>query len=160
MTGELYDTLESFSVQDRKCFDRIMSAKIETEMLFYAGLGEAESKELFDTYGNDRVVTTAKAVSNILAENSGKLGLAAYYDVSNTEGLVQFRLRRGSKYNGLDLRAVLKNLKIEDGGGHPGAVGFRIPGKEIDKLDKFLAGLAKDLDALARAAEDKHQGTQ
>jgi nanoRNase/pAp phosphatase (c-di-AMP/oligoRNAs hydrolase) len=54
-------------------------------------------------------------------------------------------------------RSITRSLC--SGGGHPGAIGFRIPAKEIDSLDKFLAGLAEDLAALSRAAEDEQQET-
>jgi nanoRNase/pAp phosphatase (c-di-AMP/oligoRNAs hydrolase) len=150
---DAFDVLQSFSVQDKQCFDRIMDAKIEAGTLFYVGLDEAESKELFDKYGNDRMVTVTKVVTDTLAENSGKLGLVAYYDTSKPEGLVQFRLRRGSKYNTLDLRRVLEKLKLDNGGGHPGAVGFRVPGGQITDFGKFLTGLAGDITALVQAAK-------
>jgi hypothetical protein len=147
-----YSIVDSFSVQDRKCFDRIMAAKIKTETLFYVGLSLSESEELFAAYGNDRIVAVTETASDILAEDSGKLGLVAYYDVSKPERLIRFRLRRGSKYNSLDLRDALKKLNIDDGGGLSGAVGFRIPREKIDDFGKFLAGLTKDLDALVKAA--------
>jgi nanoRNase/pAp phosphatase (c-di-AMP/oligoRNAs hydrolase) len=150
---DAFDLLQSFSVQDKQCFDRIMGTKIEAGTLFYAGLDEAESKELFDKYGNDRMVMVTKVVTDTLAENSGKLGLVAYYDTSKPDRLVQFRLRRGSKYNTLDLRKVLEKLKLDNGGGHPGAVGFRVPGGQIADFGKFLAGLAEDITALVQAAK-------
>jgi nanoRNase/pAp phosphatase (c-di-AMP/oligoRNAs hydrolase) len=77
----------------------------------------------------------------------------AYYDASKPDRLVQFRLRRGSKYNALDLRKVLKKLKLDNGGGHPGAIGFRVPGEQIDGFGKFLTGLAEDIIALIEAAK-------
>ncbi|MDR0708496.1 MAG: DHH family phosphoesterase [Spirochaetaceae bacterium] len=143
-----FDMLQTFSVRDKKCFDRIMNATIETGALFYTGLGKTESEEFFDSYGNDRMVMVTKVAADTLAENSGKLGLVAYYDASKPGGLVEFRLRRGSKYNALDLRKVLKKLKLDNGGGHPGAIGFRIPGENIADLGKFLAGLAEEINAL------------
>jgi nanoRNase/pAp phosphatase (c-di-AMP/oligoRNAs hydrolase) len=149
----IFDVLQSFSVQDKNCFDRIMGAKVEAGSLFYVGLNDAESKELFDTYGNDRMVAVTKAAADTLAENSGKLGLVGYYDASKPDGLVQFRLRRGSKYNTLDLRTVLKKLKIDNGGGHPGAIGFRISRDKIADPGKFLEELAGNLEALVAAAQ-------
>jgi nanoRNase/pAp phosphatase (c-di-AMP/oligoRNAs hydrolase) len=145
-----FDALQTFSVQDKKCFDRIMNATIKTGALFYAGLGKAESEELFDSYGNDRMVMVTKVAADTLAENSGKLGLVVYYDASKPGGLVEFRLRRGSKYNVLDLRKILKKLKLDNGGGHPGAIGFRIPGENIADFGKFLAGLAEEINALVQ----------
>jgi nanoRNase/pAp phosphatase (c-di-AMP/oligoRNAs hydrolase) len=151
-TEAAFDVLQSFSVQDKKCFDQIMNAKVEAGTLFYAGLNETVSRELFDKYGNDRLVMVTKVVADTLAENSGKLGLVAYYDTSKPEGLVQFRLRRGSKYNALDLRRVLKKLKLDNGGGHPGAIGFRVPGGQIADFDKFLAALVEDIATLIETA--------
>jgi nanoRNase/pAp phosphatase (c-di-AMP/oligoRNAs hydrolase) len=147
-----FDMFQSFSVQDKKCFDRIMSEKTEAGALFYVGLDEAASKELFDKYGYDRMVMVTKAAADTLAENSGKLGLVAYYDTTKPDGLVQFRLRRGSKYNALDLRGALEKLKFDNGGGHPGAVAFRVPRGQIAGFGKFLAALASDISALVEAA--------
>jgi nanoRNase/pAp phosphatase (c-di-AMP/oligoRNAs hydrolase) len=151
-TEATFDVLQSFSVQDKKCYDRIMNAKVEAGTLFYVGLDEAVSKELFDKYGNDRMVMVTKVVADTLAENSGKLGLVAYYDTSKPERLVQFRLRRGSKYNALDLRRALKKLKLDNGGGHPGAIGFRVPGGQIADFGKFIATLAEDIATLIETA--------
>jgi nanoRNase/pAp phosphatase (c-di-AMP/oligoRNAs hydrolase) len=151
--GDAFDVVQSLSVQDKKCFDRVMGAKIEAGPLFYVGMDEAESKELFGIYGNDRIVMVTKIVTDTLAESSGKLGLVAYYDTSKPDGLIQFRLRRGSKYTALDLRTVLKKLNLDSGGGHPGAIGFRVSPGEVADFGRFLAKLAEDLGVLVQEAQ-------
>ncbi|GHV88198.1 DHH family phosphoesterase [Spirochaetia bacterium] len=149
---EIFDAIQYFSVQDKKCFDRIMSAVVESPSVFYSVLSNSDSEAIFEQYGNDRVVTVSKTVADILAENSGKLGLVAYYDDSASTDFIQFRLRRSGKYTALDLRTVLKKLKIDNGGGHPGAIGFRLPKGEVADLEAFIRGLIGQLEGLVKSA--------
>ncbi|GHV82406.1 DHH family phosphoesterase [Spirochaetia bacterium] len=150
----IFDAIRYFSVQDKKCFDRIMEASVESASVFYTGLSKNDSADIFEQYGNDRVVTVSKAAADTLAENSGILGLVAYYDDAVSTDFIQFRLRRSGKYTGLDLRTVLKKLKINNGGGHPGAIGFRLPKGDVADLQHFLQDLVGQLEDMVKSAAE------
>ncbi|MDR3335940.1 MAG: DHH family phosphoesterase [Treponema sp.] len=150
----VFDIIQSFSVQDKKCFDRIMAKVEESKPVFHVILGAEESAELFNVYGKDRMVMVTKVAADTLAENSGKLGLVAYYDDPKVTDFVQFRLRRSSKYNVLDLRTALRQLNIENGGGHPGAVGFRVLKDKIEDIEKYSYDLVEQIENLVGVASE------
>jgi len=106
---------------------------------------------LYAACDDETVVTTSRSVADQLAEDSGRLGLVAYYDNSARSDLVQFRLRRSSRFKEYDLRGLLKRLGIANGGGHEGAIGFRVPRGEIGDFDAYLERLLASIEgALAK----------
>jgi single-stranded DNA-specific DHH superfamily exonuclease len=101
---------------------------------------------LYTGCGDDAIVSTARVVADRLAEASGKLGLVAYYDNPEHGDLVQFRLRRASAWKKYDLRGLLTLLSIENGGGHEGAIGFRIPRDRIADFPAYVATLLQGIE--------------
>jgi nanoRNase/pAp phosphatase (c-di-AMP/oligoRNAs hydrolase) len=83
-------------------------------------------------------------MANFLAEESGYVSLVAYYDPPEKSNLIQFRMRRSQNFKTLDLREVVSRLRITNGGGHEGAVGFRVPGEAVDNYDTFVENIVKE----------------
>jgi nanoRNase/pAp phosphatase (c-di-AMP/oligoRNAs hydrolase) len=147
-TEDMFDVIYTFSVQDKRCFDAIMEFSRESKSIYYIVLSKDDSQALIDKYSMERVVTVSKVAADTLAERSGKLGFVVYHDDERDSRFVQFRLRRSSLYNGIDLRTVLEKLKIDNGGGHPGAIGFRIPKTEIKDFDNYTAKMVEGIEKL------------
>jgi nanoRNase/pAp phosphatase (c-di-AMP/oligoRNAs hydrolase) len=146
----VFDAIQGFSVQEKKCFDYFLSKKKDskTKAIRFIALTQEESAALFAQYGVSLIVNVSKAAADTLAEESTKLGLVAFYDTPDRSGFIQFRLRRSAEFTSLDLRTVLSQLNIENGGGHPGAVGFRVPKDEAADLPAYTADLAAKIEAL------------
>ena len=85
-----------------------------------------------------------------LAEESGWLGLVGYCEPQDGVELVQFRLRRSRRYKRFDVRRVLEMFNFTDGGGHEGAIGFRLPRDGIPNLGEFVNNLVQGIDEAAR----------
>ncbi|MDR3276909.1 MAG: DHH family phosphoesterase [Treponema sp.] len=144
----VFDVLKRFSVQERACFDRICGQRWGGKNLLAVSLDRNESADIQRIYGEDLLVNISRTVADTLAEESGKLGIVAYYNHSSTPGFVQFRLRRSSGYSGLDLRQVIGDLGISNGGGHPGAVAFRLPEAEVADIRKITGEFARKIESL------------
>ena len=84
---------------------------------------------------------------SIITEESGKLGLVSYSDNPERSELVQFRLRRAGRWKNYDLRALLSRFSITNGGGHEGAIGFRIPRTEIPDFHAYVDTLVSRIEA-------------
>ena len=110
------------------------------------------SRFLFSTFGNDTIVAVSKALVDNFAETSGCLGLVGYYDDPSLSPFVQFRLRRSQSFTALDLREALVSLKMTNGGGHPGAVGFRIDRESVPDIKETARAFAGALAALVDSA--------
>ena len=150
---QVFDAITALSSDAERCFAAMMEGRRATESFRYALLGEAEVARLRGEFGDETMTAVAKTVADALAEESGRLGLLAYPDAPEVSGLVQFRVRRSQDYQGIDLRDMLARLAIENGGGHPGAVGFRFPKEEAANLEPFAAGIVERIEALVREAE-------
>ncbi|MDR0387772.1 MAG: DHH family phosphoesterase [Treponema sp.] len=144
----IFDTIRRFSVREKNCFDRIIKQQQKSESISYVVLGQKESAELFDLYGGELLVNVSKAVADTLAEDIKKLGLIAYYDDKSRSNFVQFRLRRSAKFTTLDLRTVLNPLGITNGGGHPGAIGFRVAKEDVPDIHAFTDGIVGKIEGM------------
>ncbi len=147
---QVFEALSSLSRAEEDCY-RLMSAEVKTiGSLCLAVLDAEASRRAFSAYGNEIVVAVSKALVDALAERSGRLGLVCYYDDPEVSPFAQFRLRRSQAFTGLDLREALKGLNITNGGGHPGAVGFRIERERVPDLGAAALGFAAALEAMVR----------
>jgi diguanylate cyclase (GGDEF)-like protein len=144
---QVFDALAALSADEDACF-RFMSREVgQVGGVRFATLDAEASRQLFSTFGNDTAVAVSKALVDKLAEESGRLGLVGYYDDPAASPFAQFRLRRSQAYTGLDLRDALVLLKMANGGGHPGAVGFRVEREAVPDMRKAVLEIAAQLDA-------------
>ena len=84
-------------------------------------------------------------MADALSEESGYFGLISFYDRPDHSDFIQFRIRRSQKYKGFDLRKVIDIFQIKNGGGHEGAIAFRIPRAEIDNPEEFINAITQRL---------------
>lgn len=138
---DIYRELQSLSVEEEECFKTLWKSRESAAGVVYVAFDAEQSAALFAKHGDDTVVTCARLVADQLAEKSGTLGLIAYYDSAAKGGLVQFRVRRAAAYKKFDVRSLLSRLSIANGGGHEGAIGFRIPPAEVGDFRAYVAGV-------------------
>ncbi len=135
---QVFQAIEALSNEEKACYEWIFAKHQEREGIAYSVFDQESSEQMFSQFGFDTVIAVTKSVADRLAELSGKVGLVAYYEPDNVSNLIQFRLRRASGYNKLDLRTVLETLQIKNGGGHPGAIGFRFPKEEVSDFSSLV----------------------
>ena len=128
---QVYTELRSLSASQEELYNELMEARRCSPSVCYTVLDEAASQNVYSRFELDTVISVARAIADELAEESGKLSMVAYYDHANASALVQFRMRRSRSYHDIDLRKLLEDLQIENGGGHEGAIGFRVPKTEV-----------------------------
>ena len=135
---QLFSELQRLSNNEKGCYNYMLARKRRSPSIGYVALGQEEAAPLFQDCDDDTVVSTARVIADKLAEESGKLGLVAYYDNAERSDLVQFRLRRSSVWKQYDLRNLLTLFSITNGGGHEGAIGFRVPRSEIQDFEDYI----------------------
>jgi diguanylate cyclase (GGDEF)-like protein len=148
---DIYNLIQSLSSQEKNCFKEMENGLQTSPYIHAIGVGKEKSGELFAHYDNEIIVNVSKYAADKLAEENGKLGMVAYYDDPLLSDFVQFRLRRSASFTGFDLRAILPTLNISNGGGHPGAIGFRIPKDNIPDLDSYMGELLRQIGNLIDA---------
>ena len=150
---EVYSELKKLSVKESKCHDFLMERKVLRGPVGMSVLNEVESGQAVAQFDLDTLVSVARAVADELAEESSYISLVGYYDPVESSNLIQFRSRRSRTFKSLDLREFLHTMKIEDGGGHEGAVGFRVSREHVEDFDGFVAGLTDELARLVAESE-------
>jgi diguanylate cyclase (GGDEF)-like protein len=146
---QVFTELQKLSQQEEECFRTMKESEVGVSSRIAAVVIERESmRDITSRFDRDTIVTVARYTADVLAESSRKLGLVAYPEGRGEEGLIQFRLRRSQYYKEFDLRKILDAFSIENGGGHPGAIGFRIAEKEIPDLMGYTRELIGEIDRL------------
>jgi diguanylate cyclase (GGDEF)-like protein len=138
---DIYNLIQDLSDQESECFKEMAKNLQTTPAVHAVTMDQEKSTELFSRYDNEIIVNVSKYAADRLSEDSGKMGLSAYYDDPSLSDFVQFRLRRSASFTSFDLRTILLALNIVNGGGHPGAIGFRIPKNEIPDLRRYTGEL-------------------
>lgn len=143
---QVYQELQRLSGNEDRCYRYLMDRKHFSASIGYVALDQVESRELQTHVDEDTLVSVSRAVANELAEKSRKLSLVAYYDRPEVSNLVQFRVRRSGSYRGYDLREMLELFSIENGGGHEGAIGFRLQKESITDYRGYVNRLIEGLE--------------
>jgi nanoRNase/pAp phosphatase (c-di-AMP/oligoRNAs hydrolase) len=143
---EVFNELQRLSRKEENCYNYFINRKKFSPSVGWVTLSERNMRELFKLCDNETIVSVARAVCDTLAEESGKLSLVAYYDNPAKSDLVQFRMRRSQKFKTFDLRTVLEIFAIENGGGHEGAIGFRLAKERFDDLEEYVVTLLEGVE--------------
>jgi nanoRNase/pAp phosphatase (c-di-AMP/oligoRNAs hydrolase) len=136
--GEVFQEIQRLSSNENSCYKYIMCKKKFSKSIGYALLAERDMNYLIYQYGIETIREMSRTATDSLAEESKKIGLVVYYDDPKKSDLVQFRMRRSNAFKELDLREFLKLFSIENGGGHEGAIGFRVPKDEIYDINEYI----------------------
>lgn len=146
---EVFTELQHLSKEEDECFSLLMKEKVRLSPKIGTILADKKVMEkIRKKYSHDTIVTVARYAADVLAESSSFLSLIAYFDDPENSDLIQFRMRRSQGYTRLDLREIITTFGIKNGGGHPGAIGFRIPEKEIPDLRTYMETLVAGTERL------------
>ena len=151
---EVFKELQQLSFEEDECHRLMMDQKVEiSPKIGTVIIPRSVIEEMRSKYDHETIVTVARYTADSLAETSRLLSLVAYYDDKQDSDLIQFRIRRSQSYKDLDVRKILNEFHIENGGGHPGAIGFRFPEKEISNLETYVRSLVPGIEQLMVEAE-------
>lgn len=145
---EIFNTIQSFSLEEKDLYQSLLEKAHFYGRTGYVCLDEEVSKNYLSRVEYALFVKVIKSITDFLSEKSGMIGFTSYYEMSDVSDLIQMRIRASRDVSGIDLRKLLTDLDIKDGGGHPGAIGFRIPKGEMKDLSGFIADLLNRIEAL------------
>ncbi len=146
---EVFTELQQMSMHEDECFTLMMKQKVDiSPQIASIIVTQKVIKEMRNVFDHDTIVTVARYAADSLAEYSRTLSLVAYYDDNKDSNLIQFRIRRSHSFKTLDLRTILKVFDIKNGGGHPGAIGFRIPAADVPDLHEYVKFLVDGIEKL------------
>ena len=144
---QVFNELQKLSTHEQGCFGYMMDHRKRSGPISLVALSAEEMEPMYVSCDDDAIVSTARVVADRLAEESGILGLVAYYDNASRSDLVQFRVRRAGGWKKYDLRGLLALFSITNGGGHEGAIGFRVPRSQIPDFRAYVSTLLEGIEA-------------
>ncbi len=142
---ELFAEMKKLSGEESSCFTFFRNHVISGDAVHTIILDNRQSDEAFKNYAYDTVISISRSMADSLSEESGFFGLISFYDRPDHSDFIQFRIRRSQKYKKFDLKQLLEIFNIKNGGGHEGAIAFRIPRNEIDDLNLFINRIVQQL---------------
>lgn len=134
----LLNVLETMSEEDEKIYHELLKHELRSGTVGIMILTKQESEHFLKTIDYARFVGIIKTVTNILAENVNGVGISAYYDCDTRSNKIHCRIRASESARGINLHPVLSHFHIREGGGHPGAIAFRIKQAEVADLPAFI----------------------
>jgi len=137
----LLDVMETTDAETEKAYNAIIDRAVYTGRIGAVILSEDESNALFENIEYAQFTGMIKVATNTIAEKAGGVGISAYYDSPAKSNKIQCRIRASESSRGIDLHPVLSHFKITDGGGHPGAIAFRLPRESGDSLQELFADI-------------------
>jgi nanoRNase/pAp phosphatase (c-di-AMP/oligoRNAs hydrolase) len=142
---ELFAEMKRLSGEESSCFEFFREHSANSGFIHTIILHDDQSEHVFSSYAYDTVISISRSMADSLSEESGFFGLISFYDRPDHSNFIQFRIRRSQKFKYFDLRKILEIFQITNGGGHEGAIAFRIPKNEIDDIDLFTDKIVRRL---------------
>ncbi|NVP25346.1 phosphoesterase [Treponema phagedenis] len=135
---EILEVLEALSNEEKDAYQKIMERAEFYDKIGIISLDEKATKEITKEIDYSQFIGMIKIATNDVAENTKGLGISAYRDLDSISDKIQFRIRVDSSLKGVDLRKLLKDMQIRNGGGHQGAIAFRFSQEEIPDVNFFI----------------------
>jgi nanoRNase/pAp phosphatase (c-di-AMP/oligoRNAs hydrolase) len=148
---EVYNELVMLSDNEEQCYRSMVQHKMKSAFLAYIVLHKQESDTIMTRFDQETIVSIARTLADRLAEESGYVSLVCYYDNPEDTDYIQFRMRRSHRFKGLDLRTILLKFGIENGGGHQGAIGFRVKRHTVPDIDEYVKNIILGTEELIAA---------
>jgi diguanylate cyclase (GGDEF)-like protein len=150
---DISNSIQSMSVAERDIYQMLLDHSRYSGRTGYVALDDEESLNILGRIDYTVFVKVIKSVTDFLSEQSGTIGLTAYYDMPEVSNLIQFRIRVSRDASGIDLRSILLDFNIADGGGHPGAIGFRMPKNAVQNYHEYVERLLGKIESLDKAPD-------
>lgn len=135
---EILEILEKLSAEDSRLYRQIMKIAVYDGRVGIILLDETQSASLSSGIDYNQFLGVIKRATDSIAQQSKGVGISAYFDPIEISDKIQLRIRAAEDVKGIDLRVVLTDFSIKDGGGHPGAIGFRFHRSEIQDLNAYV----------------------
>ena len=145
---EILQLLEEISEKERFLYDEISKEITKNESLGLLILNEEDSLKLQNKAEDFQdFVAIVRRITGELSDRPNVASISCFYYPKNISNFIEFRVRAGEVIKGIDFRQVIEDMKVPlgNGGGHPGAICFKIEKKEIDDLNSYVKHLVDNV---------------
>lgn len=150
---EISAALEALSEKEKQIYDSVIKYAEVKNGVGRLILDEEISAAVIGSVDYSQFLDIVKRITNDIAEKACGAGISIYYDPEKESDMIQFRIRASERIKGIDFRTVLRKFNITDGGGHPGAVGFRIGKKSISGFHNYVNTIIEEIEKMVSQME-------
>lgn len=156
---EILHLLEEISEKEKSLYDETLKKTKKCDGLGLLILDEKDSLALqkkIDDFQD--FVAIVRRITGELSDSPNLASVSCFYYPQSISSFVEFRVRAGEAIKGIDFRQVIEDLKVPlgNGGGHPGAICFKIEKKEIDNLNSYVKLLIDDVKRLISIRQENN----
>jgi hypothetical protein len=148
---EILHILEEISEKEKFLYIEISKKITKNENIGLLILNEEDSSNLQKKADDFQdFIAVVRRITGELSDNPNFASVSCFYYPENISNFVEFRVRAGEAVKGIDFRQVIEDLKVPlgNGGGHPGAVCFKIEKEKIADLDEYVRNILEDVNHL------------
>ena len=157
-TDEILNLLEKISEEEKLLYEAVSKKITKHENLGLLILDEKDSLELQEKANDFQdFITTVRRITGELSDTPNLASISCFYYPNHLSNFVEFRVRAGEQIKGIDFRCIIEDLKLPlgNGGGHPGAICFKVDKKDITNLDDYIKFLIDDVLHLISIKQEK-----
>lgn len=145
---EILHVLEEISEKEKSLYNKILKKTSQCDGLGLLILDEKDSSKLQEKIDDFQdFVAVVRRITGELSDSPNLASISCFYYPENVSAFVEFRVRAGEVIKGIDFRQVIEDLKVPlgNGGGHPGAICFKVEKKKIIDLNTYVKLLVDDV---------------
>lgn len=145
---EILHLLEKISEKEKFLYDEISKKTTKYGSLGLLLLDEKSSLKLQEEAEDFQdFVAIVRRITGELSDSPNIASISYFYYPEVISDFVEFRVRAGESIKGIDFRQVIDDLDVPlgNGGGHPGAICFKVEKNKITNLDSYVQKLIDDV---------------
>lgn len=155
---EILHLLEEISEKERLLYNLVSKKITKQETLGLLILNQEDSIQLQkQTDDFQDFIAIVRRITGELSDSPNLASVSCFYYPTSISNFVEFRVRAGEAIKGIDFRQVIEDLKVPlgNGGGHPGAICFKVEKKDIANLDEYVRLLIYEVQSLISIQQEK-----
>ena len=148
---EILHILEQISEKEKKLYNLVSKKITKHEALGLLILNQEDSCQLQKQADDFQdFVAVVRRITGELSNTPNTASISCFYYPESMSNFVEFRVRAGEVIKGIDFRQVIEDMKVPlgNGGGHPGAICFKIEKNTITSLGDYVMQLLENVNRI------------
>ena len=141
---EMLELLEKMTEEQMHLYDAIKKEVSFKDNIGVLTLDEKTSYNLYSSLDDFSVfIEVIRSITDELSNFPHDASVSCFYYPPSISSFVEFRVRASENLRGIDFRSLIDIMEVPDGngGGHPGAICFKVEKHLISDIKEYVASL-------------------
>ncbi|MGP1438477.1 MAG: DHH family phosphoesterase [Treponema sp.] len=147
-TDEILHLLEEVSEKEKLLYNLVSKKVKKQDSIGLLILNEEDSLNLQKSADDFQdFIAIVRRITGELSDSPNTASISCFYYPKSISNFVEFRVRAGEIIKGIDFRQVIEDMKVPEGngGGHPGAICFKVEKRMIANINDYTKKLMEDV---------------